>query len=155
MTKNKNQVMNEKVEEFRSAIRSFNQTVILNEINDLDNLDELAKIIAKDSETCEELIQLCESYVESELKGSLAQDILSPYIALIAPTFGAYIGAAFGMSIDVSNEFERVLVTSFVTIVLLSIFLGISEKMRNKERKLEFYLRLLIKKLKASQDQHK
>lgn len=151
----KNKIVNEKVEKFKSAIRSFNQTVILNEINDLDKLDELARIIAEDSETCEEMIQLCESYVESELRGSLAQDILSPYIALIAPMFGAYIGAAFGMSIKVLNEPERVFVTSFVTIVLLSIFLGISEKMRNKERKVEFYLRLLIKKLKASQDQHK
>lgn len=155
MTKNKNQVMNEKVEEFRSAIRSFNQTVILNEINDLDNLDELAKIIAKDSETCEELIQLCESYVESELRGSFAQDILSPYMVLIAPIFGAYIGAAIAMSIKVLNEPERVFVSSVVSIVVLSIFLCLSEKMQKKERKVEFYLRLLIKKLKANQDQRK
>lgn len=151
----KNKILNEKVEEFRSAILSFNQDVILGKINDLDKLDELARIISEDSETCEEMIQLCESYVESELRGSFAQDILSPYMALIAPMFGAYIGAAFGILIEVLREYYRVLITSVTTIVFLSIFLVRSEKMRKTENKVEFYLRLLIKKLKAGQDQHK
>lgn len=91
------------------------------------------------------MVLLCESYYDSELKNSFVKEYISPFITLIAPTLGVYIGAAYGLAISTSDEQESILLKSLLTIIVLFILFVCLVKVRSYERKFEFYFLLFLK----------
>lgn len=146
------QIKNEKIDTFKSSILGFHKSEVLAQINSLEKQNVLVSIIAENPNEHEEMVLLCESYFESVLKNSFVKEYISSFIALIAPTLGLYIGAAYGLAISLNDKQELTLMSSLLTIVVLGILFLVVVKARIDERKYEFYFRLFLKKLKSCKD---
>lgn len=109
----------------------------------------LVSIIAEDPNVYEEMVQLCESYFDSALKNSFVKEYVSPFITLIAPSVGVYVGAAYGLAISTNDTLEWTWTSSFITIILLSVLFLYLVNSRRNEREFEFYFILFLKKLKS------
>lgn len=146
------QIKTEKIDTFKNSILDFRKSDILAQINSLEKQKVLVSLIAENPNEHEEMVLLCESYFDSVLQNSIVKEYISSFIALIAPTLGVYIGAAYGLAISTNDKQELTLMSSLLTIIVLGILFVVLIKARRDEREFEFYFRLFLKNLKSCKD---
>lgn len=143
------QIKKDKINTFKNPIRDFRTSDILAQINSLEKQNVLVSIIAENPNVYEEMFQLCESYFDSAHKNSFVKDYISPFITLIVPSVGVYVGAAYGLAISTNDTLEWTWTSSFITIIVLSVLFLYLINSRRNEREFEFYFILFLKKLKS------
>lgn len=143
------QIKKDKINTFKNSILDFRTSDILAQINSLEKQNVLVSIIVENPNVYEEMVQLCESYFDSALKNSFVKDYVSPFITLIAPSVGVYVGAAYGLAISTNDTLEWTWTSSFITIIVLSVLFLYLVNSRRNEREFEFYFILFLKKLKS------
>ncbi len=146
------QIKNEKIDTFKNAILGFHKSDVLAQINSLEKQNVLVSIIAENPTVYNEMVLMCESYYNSAIKKSFVKEHLSPFINLIAPLLGVYIGATFALTLNVKGTLQWERVKSIIVVsVLIGLFFYLVE-LRKEEIKIEFYFRLFLKKLKSCKD---